>query len=271
MASTTASTRPGSPPARPPTSRRWPWSSTRWTGWKACSTASPGSAAGSRPRPTGACSRHWCALTRSITATSSATCAGWSTIPGCGPSRAACTSTRRWHRPSISITSSAITTPATATSIRPASCRRPGAGLAAARLSAARIAVLKGGSGPPSAGRRTTSMSLRPPAVPAGRGASATGWAPRWTGRGHGIALVCNPDRGLQAWQPRTGIGRGRAFRCRPGCQWAARVWKRPLTVMRVPPSGSTAVSVNEPDRTSPRAPLITSSPLSMPYSAGPG
>ncbi len=63
-----------------------------------------------------------CASTRSITATSSATCAGWSTTRICGPTRASSTSGRASPRPSTSRTSRATTTPAMAPSTRPASC-----------------------------------------------------------------------------------------------------------------------------------------------------
>ena len=62
------------------------------TSSRRCSARSAISPATGSPRPTGACSRRWSASMRSMSATSSATFAAWSTTRTCGPTRASCTS-----------------------------------------------------------------------------------------------------------------------------------------------------------------------------------
>ena len=78
-----------------------------------CSARSAISPAIGSPRPTGACSRRWSASIRSMSATSSATCAAWSTTRTSGPTRASCTRCRASPRPWTSTTSSSTTTAAT--------------------------------------------------------------------------------------------------------------------------------------------------------------
>ena len=97
--STTASTAPASPPRRRPTRRRSARCLPRSTSSSSGCRGSAISRAGDHRGRLAAVHRRWCASTRSITATSSATCGASSTIPTCRTTCATSTSSPASPRP----------------------------------------------------------------------------------------------------------------------------------------------------------------------------
>jgi Glutathione S-transferase, N-terminal domain len=93
-----------------PTSARSTASSRRSTSSTGGSPTGAFSSVPSRSRPTGGCSRPWCASTPCTRSSSSARSASWPSTSTCGLTRGTCTSGRPSRRPSISTRSARTTT-----------------------------------------------------------------------------------------------------------------------------------------------------------------